>query len=41
MRFFLAFIILCLGRDAGAVGWAVFLMLWKIGDMIDDLPKKG
>lgn len=41
MRFIIAFIILCGANGPVAVGWALFLCLWKIADMLDDLkPKK-
>jgi hypothetical protein len=37
MRFFLAFLILCGARGPLAVGWAIFLCLWKLADMLDDM----
>ena len=41
MRFLIAFGILLGARGPVAVGWALFLCLWKIADMLDDLkPKK-
>ena len=39
MRFILAFVILCFAKDPADVGWALFLCLWKIADMLDDLRK--
>jgi len=41
MRFLIAFGILLGARGPVAVGWALFLCLWKIADILDDLkPKK-
>ena len=41
MRFLIAFVILCGARGPVAVGWALFLCLWKIADILDELkPKK-
>ena len=41
MRFLIAFGILCGAQGPVAVGWALFLCLWKIADILDDLkPKK-
>ena len=41
MRFLIAFGILLGARGPVAVGWALFLCLWKIADMLYDLkPKK-
>jgi hypothetical protein len=37
MRFLLAFGILCGARVPVAVGWAMFICLWKIADMLGDL----
>ena len=40
VRFLAAFLILCMAGAAGdaviSVGWATFLMLWKISDTIDE-----
>ena len=48
MRFIVAFLLLLFGPIGGlggfvyAFGWATFLCVWKIADMVDDLkPKKG
>ena len=45
MRFLLAFLILCFagvfGNATISVGWATFLMLWKLYDLIDErMPRK-
>jgi len=37
MRFLIAFGILCGARGPVAVGWALFLCLWKIADLLDEL----
>ena len=45
MRFLAAFLILCFAGEFGnatiSVGWATFLMLWKLYDLIDErMPRK-
>jgi len=36
MRFLMAFLILCGANGPVGVGWALFLCLWKIGDMLEE-----
>ena len=42
MRFLLAALILfVMGHNTASVGWAMFLCLWKIADILDELkPEK-
>ena len=45
MRFLVAFMILCFagvfGNAGISVGWATFLMLWKLYELIDErMPRK-
>lgn len=43
MRFFIAWMILSFGLchdSIMAVGWALFFMLWKIGDLIEESRRK-
>jgi hypothetical protein len=38
MRFLLAFLILLgMGHQTASVGWAMFLCLWKIADILDEM----